>query len=305
MFKQLTIFKLTGVSPSVNSIEAALLPHAFLPIGATQQRSVGFVPPRGFDNGPLIETVGDQRILSVAIETKSVPASIVQTKADEVFAQIEENTGRKPGKKERREIKDAVLLGLLPTAFPKKVHVPIWFDMDNHLVVIGSTSQSKVDAASMLLVTAIEGLNLAILQTTSSPQSAMTSWLLAESPNDWPDNLNIERECVLHSFGEDDATVKFSKHHLANDEVRKHVCEGKLPTSLAISWDGRMSFVLTDNLTFKKVQFLDGVMDGGEAGEDRFDSDVALATGLIGPMLGDVIYALGGELTQNQSSSTN
>lgn len=297
MFKQLTIFKLTGALPSVDGIEAAILPRAFQPIGATQEISIGFVPPRGFDNGPLIETVGGQRILSVAIETKSVPASIVQEKADYVFAQIEANTGRKPGKKERREIKDDVLLALLPTAFPKKVHVPVWFDLDNHLVVIGSTSHSKVDSVAMLLVTAIEGLNLAILQTTNSPQSAMTSWLLAESPDDWPDNLNIERECVLQSTGEDGATVKFAKHHLANDEVRKHVCEGKLPTSLAMSWDGRVSFVLTDNLTFKKVQFLDGVMDGGEAGEDRFDSDVALTTGLIGPMLGDVIYALGGELT--------
>jgi recombination associated protein RdgC len=125
----------------------------------------------------------------------------------------------------------------------------------------------------------------------------MAQWLLADTPDDWPDNLNIERECVLKSMGEDGATVKFNKHHLDNDDVRKHVNEGKLPTQLALSWDGRVSFVLTEGMALKKVQYLDGVMDesGTEKNEDRFDADVALATGLLGPLIDDLVYALGGE----------
>jgi recombination associated protein RdgC len=148
------------------------------------------------------------------------------------------------------------------------------------------------------LVNAIPGLALELIQTTTSPQSAMTQWLLAETPDDWPDNLNIARECVLKSMGEDAATVKFNKHHLANDDVRKHVLEGKLPTQLALSWDGRVAFVLTETMKLKKLQFLDGVMDesGTDKNEDRFDADVALSTGLLGPLLDDLIYALGGEM---------
>jgi recombination associated protein RdgC len=50
-------------------------------------------------------------------------------------------------------------------------------------------------------------------------------------------------------------------------------------------------------LQLKKVQFLDGVMDesGTDKKEDRFDSDVVLATGLLGPLLDSLIEALGGE----------
>jgi recombination associated protein RdgC len=126
----------------------------------------------------------------------------------------------------------------------------------------------------------------------------MTEWLLAPAPEDWPADLSVERECVLKATGEDAASIRFTRHHLANDDVRKHVLEGKLPTQLAVSWDGRVSFVLTETLQLKKVQFLDGVMDesGTDKQEDRFDSDVILATGLLGPLLDRLIEALGGEL---------
>ena len=59
-----------------------------------------------------------------------------------------------------------------------------------------------------------------------------------------------------------------------------------------------MAFVLTETLQLKKLRFLDGVMDssGHDKDEDRFDADVALSTGLLSPMLGCLIEALGGEL---------
>jgi len=141
------------------------------------------------------------------------------------------------------------------------------------------------------------GLSVSLIQTVTSPQAAMTQWLLAPTPDEWPSDLTVERETVLKSTGEDAASVRFTRHHLANDDVRKHVLEGKLPTQLALSWDGRVAFVLTDTLQLKKVQYLDGVMDeSGDKNEDRFDADVALSTGLLGPLIDSLIEALGGEM---------
>jgi recombination associated protein RdgC len=79
--------------------------------------------------------------------------------------------------------------------------------------------------------------------------------------------------------------------------VRKHVREGKLPTQLALSWEGKASFVLTENLQLKKVTFLDGTEPDAVSpeGEDKFDADVVLSTGLLAPLIQDVIDALGGE----------
>ena len=59
-----------------------------------------------------------------------------------------------------------------------------------------------------------------------------------------------------------------------------------------------MAFVLTETLQLKKVQYLDGVMDesGTDKTEDRFDADVALSTGLLGPLIDSLVEALGGEM---------
>jgi recombination associated protein RdgC len=90
--------------------------------------------------------------------------------------------------------------------------------------------------------------------------------------------------------------VKYTRHILSTEEVRKHVREGKLPTQLALSWEGKASFVLSETGVLKKVTYLDGVM--GETGdkEDKFDADALLSTGLLGPLLAELVEALGGEM---------
>lgn len=287
-----------GWNPSQSEVEAALQPARFVTCGASQEKSVGWIEPRGQEHGPLVESVGGQWMVKLMIESKAVPGSVVRRKLDERIAEIEAATGRKPGKKEKRDLQDDILLALLPQAFARETTVLVWIDLDNRRLVLDSGSQGKADEAISALMKAFTGLSVALIQTAVTPQAAMSGWLLAPTPEDWPADLSVERECVLKATGEDAASIRFTRHHLANDDVRKHVLEGKLPTQLALSWDGRVAFVLTETLQLKKVQFLDGVMDesGTDKKEDRFDTDVILATGLLGPLLDSLIDALGGEL---------
>jgi recombination associated protein RdgC len=78
------------------------------------------------------------------------------------------------------------------------------------------------------------------------------------------------------------------------DEVKQHVEHGKLPTKLALTWDDRVSFVLTDSLRVTKIDFTDSVLD--QAGDEGgFDTDVAIATGELRKLIPDLIEAMGGE----------
>lgn len=299
MFKNVMVYRIgEGFAPTLAEVQAALEPAQFVECGASQEKSVGWIPPRGEAYGPLVESVGGQWIIKLMIESKAVPGNVVRRRADERIAEIEAATGRKPGKKEKRDIMDDVLMSLLPQAFARQSTVVVWMDLDNRRLVLNSGSQGKADEVISALMNVLGGLSVSLIQTVTSPQAAMTQWLLAPSEDEWPADLTVERETVLKSTGEDAASVRFTCHHLANDDVRKHVLEGKLPTQLALSWDGRVAFVLTETLQLKKVQFLDGVMDesGTDKNEDRFDGDVALSTGLLGPLLDSLIEALGGEM---------
>jgi recombination associated protein RdgC len=305
MFKNVMVYRIAdGWSPSLGDVETALQAARFTPCAATQDKSIGWLEPRGQAHGPLVESVGGQWIAKLMIESKSVPGAVVRRRVDELCAEIETTTGRKPGKKERRNLQDDVLLELLPLAFAKQATVTVWIDMAQRRLVLDCASQGKADEVISALIKALPGFSIALLQTATTPQSAMTGWLLTTAPEEWPADLCIERDCMLKAVGEDASSIRYTRHTLATDDVRKHVTEGKLPTQLALSWDGRVAFVLTETLQLKKVQFLDGVMDASPADkdEDRFDTDVALATGLLTPLLDSLIEALGGEMQWGASA---
>ncbi len=309
MFKNVIVYRIgPDWSATVEQMEEALDPLRFVECGATQEKSLGWVEPRGEKNGALVESVGGQRILKLRIETKAVPGSVVKRKAQEQIEQIEATTGRKPGKKESREIREDALLSLLPMAFARESSVLVWIDIAHRLLVTDAGSQAKADEVITALVTALPGLPLALLQTAMSPQAAMTQWLTAATPEEWPTRLSIERECELKSSDEEKSVVKFTRHSLLTDEVRQHIAQGKRPTRLALSWDGRVAFTLTEAMQLKKISFLEGVFDGTSAQkEDGFDADVAIATGELGKLIPDLIEALGGEapLTGSSTAASN
>ena len=298
MFKNVTIYRIApGWEATLEDMEAALDVARFVPCGATQDKAVGWVEPRGEAHGPLVESVAGQRILKLQIETKGVPGSVVKKKAQEEADHIEATTGRKPGKKETKALREDALLALLPQAFARQMTVWVWIDLKNGWLVTDASSQGKLDEVVTALVRAFDGLAVTLLQTAVTPQTAMTQWLSATTPDEWPGGFAVERECELKSGDEEKSAVKFTRHNLATDEVRKHITEGKLPTRLAMSWEGRIGFTLTESLQVKKINFLEGVFDGRpDEGENGFDADVALSTGELQKLIPELIEALGGEM---------
>ena len=282
-----------GWRPSLEQIEQALDAERFVPCGASQEKATGWIEPRGEAHGPLVEAVNGQRILKLKMETRGVPGSVVTRKAKERSAQIEITEGRKPGKKEMKEIKEDVKLSLMPMAFSKESSVWVWIDPDAELLVIDAGSQGKADEVITMLVKSFASLSLTLINTQMSPQSAMASWLITQES---PASFSVDRECELKAADESKSVVRYVRHALDTEEVKQHVEGGKLPTRLALTWEGRVSFSLTEALQLKKVTFLDVVFEATSAEKDEgFDADVAIATGELRNLLPDLFEALGGE----------
>ena len=283
-----------GWQPSFAQMQDSLEAERFVPCGASQEKAIGWVEPRGEAHAPLVEVVAGQLILKLKIETKSVPTSVVNRKAKERSSQIETTTGRKPGKKEMREIKDDVKLSLMPMAFTKEASIWVWIDPEAQFLMLDVGTQAKADEVVTLLAKSFAGLGMKLLNTHMSPQASMSSWLLEQEP---PACLTVDRECELKAADESKAVVRYVRHVLDTEEVKQHIAAGKLPTRLALTWDSRVSFVLTEALQLKKLTFLDSVFEGTSSEKDEgFDADVAIATGELRKLLPDLLEALGGEV---------
>jgi len=299
MFANLIIYRIGTLAATLDQAEAALQKAPFTECGATQEKSSGWVPPRGEAHGALVESIGGHWIVRLMAETKAVPGDVLRRDVDARAAAVEAETGRRPGKKERRELLDEARLALLPHAFSRRVSTWCWIDREASLLVIDTASQARADEVATLLVEALTGLSLAPLNTQTSPQAAMAHWLVEQEP---PTGFTVDRECELKASDESKAVVRYARHPLDIVEVQGHISAGKLPTKLALTWDDRVSFVLTEQLQVRKVAFLDTVFEGTKSDDGGFDADVAIATGELAKLIPDLIAALGGDASDADHS---
>jgi recombination associated protein RdgC len=299
LFKNLIVYRIgPGWAANSAELEAGLEKMVFVECGATQPVSAGWAPPRGVAHAPLLESVGGQWLMKLVVEQRVVPSAVVKRRVDERAAQIEQATGRKPGKKQQKELKEEVLLDLLPQAFTKQAAIRVWLNPKDRLLMIDASSPAKADDVVTHLVKAADGLALTPLHTAQSPAAAMSEWLTTGEP---PAGFSVDRECELKSPDETKSAVRYARHALDIDEVRQHIAGGKVPTQLALTWQGRVSLLLTESMQVKKIAFLEGVFEGGASGagkpkaDEAFEADAAIATGELGKLLPDLIDALGGE----------
>lgn len=298
MFKNALVYRIDQWEPPTQAeIAQRLEGSRFAECGPTQPEAAGWVEPRGEKHGALLESVAGQLILKLCSEAKPVPSGVVKQQLDAKLDQIEAETGRRPKGKAKRELKEQIVHELLPRAFPKRSSTLVWIDLAAQRVLIGVTSAKKADVIVTRLVELFGGLRLAPLQTALSPATAMSAWLSDKEP---PRGFSIDRECELKQPDSEKAAVRYARHTLEIDEVGEHIKQGKLPTQLALTWNSRVSFVLTDTLVLKKIKLLDVVLEGSGQGDadGGFDADVAITTGELRGLLPDLIDALGGPLEQ-------
>lgn len=304
MFKNLTVYRMgPDWTATAAEIEAELDKARFVECGATQQKSMGWVEPRGEAHAPLVEVVDGQILLKLMTEQRVVPGSVIKKRTEEIAAKIEEQTGRKPGKKQVKDLKEQALHELLPMAFTKQSTTRVWIAPKERLLMLDAGSQAKADEVVTLLAQSFQGLSMSLIQTAMSPAAAMTHWLGTGEP---PYQFTIDRECELKSTDEMKSVVRYARHNLDTDEVKQHIVSGKVPTRVAMTWRDRVSFILTEALQLKKVTFLDVVFEGAVSVEkgETFDADAAIATGELIQLLPDLVEALGGEQVMGQSAPT-
>jgi recombination associated protein RdgC len=233
-----------------------------------------------------------------------VPASAVKSAVDERVERYKAETGneRVPAKV-KKEFKEEVLLDLLPRAFSKRSTMLLWLDAKNRMLVVDAGSLSAADRiVSSLLASLLEvpgagpALDLELIHTQTSPAASMAHWLATREA---PWRFTIDRDCELKAPDEQKATVRYARHTLDIDEVAQHIAAGKVPTQLAMTWNDRVSLVLTEAGQIRKLKMLDVVLkeagDGGKD-EDTFDANVAILTGELSQLIPDLLEALGGEM---------
>ncbi|MCK9388827.1 MAG: recombination-associated protein RdgC [Sulfuritalea sp.] len=295
-FRNLQIFRLTPEwAYSTDALSVALRKGLFQSCGATDRVARGWVPPRG-NEGELVFSVGRQQLIALGIEQKLLPASVVRQYAQAKLAEIEAAQGYKPGRKQTREVIDQLEAELLPRAFVKRGLTYVWIDPVNRWLLVDASSSTRADEVMEHLKLSLDELPVTLIKTQLAPATAMTQWL---SEGEAPGSFTIDRDCELRAMVEERAAVRYVRHNLDSEEVRSHIAGGKSATRLALTWNDRISFVLTEQLQIKRLVFLDLLKEDAERqsenADDLFAADFTLMCGELAQLLEHLLEVLGGE----------
>lgn len=292
-FKNLTLYRLTKWDETPMSLAEKLAKRTLQSCSGLDMQSVGWISPKA-DGEPLVHHLGGQILVSLGIEKKLLPTTVINQFSKTRAADIEEQQGYKPGRKEMKEIKEAMIDELLPRAFAIRSKTNAWIDPEGGWMVIDAANVAKAEEMVTQLAKTLEGFSVSLIKTKLSPSTAMTTWL---STNEAPTSFTVDLDCELRGRGEAGATVRYVRHALESDEINKHIKAGKEVTKMAMTWNDKISFVMHENLQLKRIVPLDILKDQADvsAEDDSFDTDFALMSGELKKLLPSVIDALGGE----------
>jgi len=296
-FKNLHIYRLTEdfeMNPEALSDLLAETPAR--DCGPHELSTLGWYPPLGRDAELLTHATGSCIMICTKLVEKVIPSAVVRDRLAEKVAGIEAAEERKVRRREQLEIKDELMHDLLPKAFSKSSQTYAYIDPQSGYLLVDSSSAKKAEELISLLRETLGTFPVRPLEVAISPSSVMTNWLEHESHLP---GLELLEECELFSPEEEGAIVRCRRQDLLGDEIEAHLKAGKLAAKLALAWGDRLSFVLAEDLSIKRLKFLEVIQD--EAADtvaddpaSRFDADFALMSLELRGLVEKLVEAFGG-----------
>jgi len=294
-FKNLVVHRFPAdVSVNTDELERTLAQQALQPCGGMQMESRGWICPH--EDGLFLFQQRRQWLLALGVEQKLLPASVVRQEAQARAEEIARRQGRPVGRKQMRELKEQVTDELLPRALSRRRTTYGWIDAANGWLAVDTAAPAKSEQFMEALRRAEDKLPAKRLETRRTPASAMAEWLLH---GEAPGAFGIDQDLELRSADASKATVRYARHNLEGKEIREHIAAGKTVVRMGLTWNDKISFVLTEQLQIKRLAFLDILKNDSPTEADdaneQFEIEFALMTGELALMLADLSKALGGE----------
>ncbi|MFQ3070457.1 recombination-associated protein RdgC [Neisseria polysaccharea] len=294
-FKQISFYLLDKEKlPELEVLSDKLAQSGFARCQGLDWFSEGFAAPVPFSPDPVFPADDTWRV-ALKKEEKVLPAGVIRDILDEKIAEIQDNEARNVGRKEKQELKEQITDDLLPRAFTRSSRTEAVFDTRRGYLLVNNAASAKAENILTKLREALSGLEASLPNTKQSPSSLMTGWLLQ---GHCEGGFELDSDCELKGAGDAAPVVKISKQDLTDDEVVQHVKNGKTVTRLGLVWREQIAFILTQDFTLKRIQYLDVLQEeaensGGDAAGLAFASQILMAEA-VGTMLDELIAYLGG-----------
>jgi recombination associated protein RdgC len=295
-FKNLVVYRLpTDWSVSAAELEDQLSRRTLQPCGPFDMLSRGWVPPAA--TGRLVHTVNQQHLIALGVDQKLLPGAVIRQVAAERAAVQATEQGFPVGRRQMRDIRMRVTEELRARALTRRRVTRAWIDPQNGWFIVDAAGAARAEELVETLRATLGGsFAVQFMETERSPQASMSTWL---AHGDAPSRFSIDQDLELQSADANRATIRYTRHPLDVREIQAHLKAGKYPMKLGLTWSDRVSFMLTEKMQMKRVEFLEMTKDAADGGDidaaEQFDIDFAVMAGELARLLEELGEALGGQ----------
>ncbi|MGN6746595.1 MULTISPECIES: recombination-associated protein RdgC [unclassified Neisseria] len=290
-FKQVTPFRVFEL-PEAERLEIALAENWFCSPAGLDWFSEGFYYPVPFGK-PIIFEAQKTMLISLMREEKVLPSAAIKHKLDEQVVKIQTAEDRNVGRREKHELREAIIDDLLPKALTKSSRTNGL--LDTGWLWVDTASRHKAENLLTKLREALGGLPAQQPVARQSPASLMTNWLLQGEAQG---RFVLDSDVTLVGAGDVAPKVKISRKDLTAEDVVQHAKNGMAVTELGLVWNDRVAFILTQDLTLKRIKWLDVVQEEAQDNCDDAQSHAyatqLLMTAALSMIFSELVELLGG-----------
>jgi len=299
-FKNLALYRFTEpFALTSDELEGKLDDKRFRPCGSHEEFSMGWTSPVGRSSEQLAYASNSFIMLCLKKEEKVIPAAVINEMLQERISEKEDQEARKLSKKERSTLKDELIFELLPRAFSFSKQTYAYIDPKGGWIIVDAASAKKAEDLLSHLRKCLGSLPVIPVNTLDKPAVIMTQWLA--DANSVPKDLLVEDECELRSTEDEGSIIRCKRHNLTLPEITNHLDNGKQVIKLAVNWTDRLSFIIDENLSIKRLKFLDLIQDQIDDIEvddeiGQFDVDFSIMSLELANFLPRLLEIFGGEI---------
>ncbi|ATW29032.1 recombination-associated protein RdgC [Candidatus Williamhamiltonella defendens] len=280
-FKNLMMYQLQcPLEKDSSELEKKLANFAFIPCGPQEKVRVGWIPPMVSHKDTLSYQVNRQILLCAHKEEKMLPASVIKQELERQIEKLEAQQKRKLKKTEKASLKDHVFYDLLPRAFSRFQKTWIWIDTIHQMMILDASSTKRAEEALALLRQSLGSLAVVPFTFKHPVEFILTEWIRSDN---LPSGFVLMEEAELKSTLTEGGTIRCKNQNLYSDEIALHIKSGKKVTRLALEWQESIQLILNQDLSLKRVKFLEVLREKNSHINKKevaqcFDADFVLMT---------------------------